>query len=186
MDSLEILDGTANFQHMNNALEIVTPEKIKSFLELYFYHWQRHCPIIHQQTFDASKAALPLLITMFAIGGMYSKYANEIASIQLLLDLFEIIVYKTPGLEVEYEFRRGTQACEDYIKEQQQLEELQAAYLMIVVQYWGGNAIAKERVRQQRFMRLISVCPNLLSSILAEFLRSVTGRTIKAVVDNAS
>lgn len=41
--------------------------------------------------------------------------------------------------------------------QQYQLEELQGAYLYVVLQYWTGNPIARSRVRQQRFTRVVAV-----------------------------
>lgn len=75
-----------------------------------------------------------------------------------LLDLMEVVVYSSSSLEDEYDIRHGISPQGDVDSDKQrQLEEFQGAYLMIVVQYWAGNATAKKRVRQQRFPRLISV-----------------------------
>merc|ERR1711964_427468 len=41
--------------------------------------------------------------------------------------------------------------------QQYQLEELQGAYLMIVLQYWTGNPTARTRVRQQRFPKVVHI-----------------------------
>lgn len=141
------------------ALEIVTPERVQAFAKLYFHHWHRHGPILHEPSFDPSKVALPLLLSVFAIGGMYSKDPLEVSMMKLLLDFIEIVVYSSIDIEDDYEIRQGVSMGEnDDCNQQRKLEEFQGAYLMVVVQYWAGNAIAKKRVRQQRFMRLISVC----------------------------
>lgn len=157
IDMLKVSDSTANFQLASEAIELVTPEKIHSFVKLYFHHWHRHGPIIHEPSFDSTIVALPLLLSVFAIGGMYSKIALEVSMIKSLLDILEIVFYGTPGIEDQYEFRQAVPIAENDFDEQRQLEEFQGAYLMIVAQYWAGNAVAKQRVRQQRFMRLISV-----------------------------
>jgi hypothetical protein len=81
--------------------------------------------------------------------------------VKYLLDTIESYIYSIPGINDEYDLpgrayiKRGENASQDW--QQYQLEEFQGAYLMIVLQYWSGNEIARARVRQQRFSRLISV-----------------------------
>ena len=81
--------------------------------------------------------------------------------LKLLLDTIEAYIYSIPGLSDEYDspdrlyVKRGESASPEW--QQYQLEEFQGAYLMIVLQYWTGNHIARMRVRQQRFTRLVAV-----------------------------
>lgn len=78
-----------------------------------------------------------------------------------MLDTIEGFIYSIPGLSDEYDspgrqyVKQGENAAPEW--QQYQLEELQGAYLMIVLQYWTGNAIARTRVRQQRFNRVVAV-----------------------------
>ena len=75
------------------------------------------------------------------------------------MDFMEIVVYTSAGIDDEYEIRENIQTdSTEESTEQLKLELFQGAYLMVVVQYWAGNGIGKKRVRQQRFMRLVSVC----------------------------
>jgi hypothetical protein len=77
------------------------------------------------------------------------------------LDTIEAYIYSIPGINEEYDIPgrsytiQGENAAPEW--QQYQLEELQGAYLMIVVQFWTGNAIARTRVRQSRFQRIYSV-----------------------------
>lgn len=61
--------------------------------------------------------------------------------------------YDLPG-------RTYSQPGEDATPEwqQYQLEEMQGAYLMIILQYWTGTETARKRVRQARFTRVVEVC----------------------------
>lgn len=91
----------------------------------------------------------------------YSADATDVARLKLLLDTVEAYIYSIPGLSDEYDIPgrkyaiQGENSAPDW--QQYQLEELQGAYLMIVVQYWTGNVIARNRVRQSRFQRIYSV-----------------------------
>jgi hypothetical protein len=99
----------------------------------------------------------------------YSKDAEDVLKLKMLLDTIEEYIYSTPGLNDEYEapgrayVKQGENASPEW--QQYQLEELQGAYLMVVLQYWTGNDIARTRVRQQRFTRVVAVS---LSSPLSQ------------------
>jgi hypothetical protein len=86
---------------------------------------------------------------------------NDVAKLKLLLDTIETFVYSIPGLSEEYDLpgrayaKHGDSASFEW--HQFQLEEFQGAYLMIIIQYWTGNQIARTRVRQQRFARVAAV-----------------------------
>jgi len=55
-----------------DAIEIITANKIASWLKLYFRHWHKHGPMVHEATFNPCKAALPLVISLMSLGGMVS------------------------------------------------------------------------------------------------------------------
>jgi len=86
---------------------------------------------------------------------------EEVETLKSLLDTIESLIYSVPGLNDEYDLpgrvyvKQGENSSHEW--QQYQLEEFQGAYLMIVLQYWNGNTIARTRVRQQRFSKLISV-----------------------------
>ena len=108
--------------------------------------------------------------------GQYSKEAGDISKLKLLLDTIEAYIFSIPGLNDEYELpgrayvKRGEDASPEW--QQYQLEELQGAYLMVILQHWTGNRIARMRVRQQRFTRVVAVrpCPLYHPPILNLFL----------------
>ncbi len=83
------------------------------------------------------------------------------AKLKILLDTIEVYIYSVPGLADEYDLpgrlyiKQGESASAEW--QQYQLEELQGAYLMIVLQYWTGTPTARTRVRQQRFPRVVQV-----------------------------
>jgi hypothetical protein len=86
---------------------------------------------------------------------------GEVKKLKLLLDTIESYIYSIPGLNDEYDLpgrpyvRQGDTSSIEW--RQYQLQEIQGAYLMIVLQYWTGNPIARTRVRQQRFSRIVAV-----------------------------
>ena len=86
---------------------------------------------------------------------------DDITKLKSLFDTIEAHIYSVPGINDEYDLpgrtyiRHGDGTSLEW--QRFQLEELQGAYLMCIVQYWTGNAIARTRVRQQRFSRVVAV-----------------------------
>jgi hypothetical protein len=52
------------------AIETITANTLTRFTKLYFRHWHKHGPMVHEATFNPCHAALPLLLALTCIGGM--------------------------------------------------------------------------------------------------------------------
>lgn len=147
------------------AIEWISANKIAFWIKLYFRHWHKHGPIVHEATFNPCTAALPLVLASMSLGGMYSHAKEDVDKLKVLLDTIEAFVYSMPRLSEEYDLpdRTYVNHREDSSLEWQrfQLEELQGAYLVIVLQYWTGNPIARTRVRQQRYGRVVAIMHHL-------------------------
>ena len=63
-----------------DAVEIVTADSIVQNIDLYFRNWHRHAPMVHQPTFNACNAALPLVLALMALGGMVGDIILTIGS----------------------------------------------------------------------------------------------------------
>ncbi|KAK2626116.1 hypothetical protein QTJ16_004378 [Diplocarpon rosae] len=143
---------------VRQAIDTITAETVAANIGLYFKHWHKHAPMVHEATFSPVSAALPLVLALMSIGGMYSKDAADVAQLRTLLDIIEVCIYQTPGIGDEYDLpNRLYVKREDESSQQVQLEELQGAYLVIVLQHWTGNPTARTRVRQQRFPRVVQI-----------------------------
>ncbi|KAF4624958.1 hypothetical protein G7Y89_g13210 [Cudoniella acicularis] len=133
-----------------DAVEMITADSIAANINLYFRHWHKHGPMVHEATFNPCTAAFPLLLALMSIGGMYSKEAADVAKLKLLLDTIECYVFSIPGISDEYDSPGRTYVIQGEAAsiewQQYQLEELQGAYLMIVLQFWTGNHIARIRI----------------------------------------
>ncbi|TAQ83093.1 hypothetical protein B7494_g8583 [Chlorociboria aeruginascens] len=157
---LKYTAATMNVPHLPSkeimdAIELITGNTIADYIKLYFRHWHKHAPVIHEASFNPCTVALPLLLAL------YSKETKDVVALKSILDIIESYIYSVPGLNDEYELpgrlyvKQGETSSPDW--QQYQLEEFQGAYLMIVLQYWTGNPVARTRVRQQRFTRIISI-----------------------------
>lgn len=55
------------------AVEILTANNIVAYIKLYFKHWHKHAPMVHEATFNPCTAALPLVLALMSLGGMVSS-----------------------------------------------------------------------------------------------------------------
>lgn len=151
-------------QHLNY---LIVPSKIEKSINCYFEFWHQHCPMVHRPSFSIDTAPVPLLISMTLMGAMYSQTDHEVSSAKVALDLAELFIYGLDDFTDEYEIQQmlkfsatPTQtgaSTTSYVA----LKNLQAAYLMIVVQTWAGNTAARKRSIETRFSTVIKVARRL-------------------------
>jgi hypothetical protein len=54
------------------AIELITADTLAAYIKLYFRHWHKHAPMVHEATFNPATAALPLVLALMSLGGMVS------------------------------------------------------------------------------------------------------------------
>ncbi|OAP55201.1 hypothetical protein AYL99_10901 [Fonsecaea erecta] len=148
---------------------LLTSEKIRKFISLYFRNWHLNCPIIHRPSFDPSKVPVGLVISVVFIGAMYSKDQTERLAAKRLVDVAELVVFDSEIFSSEIEVTRSIQGDSlptpsDSLQQDRDWEifqELQAGYLMVVAQYWGGSRGSKRRAMQSRLGDVINVARSM-------------------------
>lgn len=53
-----------------NGIDMITADKIAAWVKLYFIHWHKHAPAVHEASFNLCGAAIPLVLALISIGGM--------------------------------------------------------------------------------------------------------------------
>ena len=57
-----------------DAIELLTMHNIATYVNLYFRHWHKHAPMIHEATFNPGTAALPVVLAMMSLGSMVCRH----------------------------------------------------------------------------------------------------------------
>lgn len=139
-------------QHLNY---LFIPSRIDKLVGLYFEYWHPHCPILHQPSFRIDMVPFPLLMPVCLMGAMYSPIDREVSSAKVLLDLSEMAVYSMDDLTDDAEIRHAMRTAAGLPSHQPDLmspltlQNLQTAFLMVCVQFWAGNPIARKRATEQ-------------------------------------
>ena len=60
-------------------IQAITGRQIAIWIRLYFRHFHKHGPVIHEATFNPTTAALPLVLAIMSVGAMVSalKFSKE-------------------------------------------------------------------------------------------------------------
>ena len=138
-------------------IDQITGAEVDFLVQLYFDNYHRHCPVLHRPSFQPTLCPLGLLLSVMALGGMYAPEPVQAARMRSLLDIIEAYIYSLPGLRDEYMHSLNLAEAPDDDTRQYQFEMFQGAYLIIIAQYFSGNAAAKRRVRRQRYTRVLDV-----------------------------
>jgi hypothetical protein len=147
---------------------LLTSEKITKYISLYFRNWHLNCPILHRPSFDPNEVPLGLLLSVVFIGAMYSKDQSERFAAKKLIDVAELVVFDANifslDMEITQALQHGSITSSDNVEDDWSLfQDLQAGYLMIVAQYWGGARIAKWRAIESRYGDVIKVSTSLVN-----------------------
>ena len=148
---------------------LITPSKIEKLVSLYFEFWHPHCPIVHQPSFSINNVHIALLIPVILMGAMYSPIDQENSTAKLVMDVAELYIYSLDDLREEFEISSyilramsGSSMAQSASPSPYTFQVLQGAYLMVCIQFWAGNAIARKRSIESRFAAVIKVGPSYL------------------------
>lgn len=59
-------------REIQEGIDLITADNIAAWVKLYFVHWHKHAPTVHESSFNPCLAALPLVLALMSLGGMVS------------------------------------------------------------------------------------------------------------------
>ncbi|PGH04186.1 hypothetical protein AJ79_07164 [Helicocarpus griseus UAMH5409] len=139
---------------------LLTNQRIQKFISLYFQNWQSNCPMIHQPTFSPETATPSLLAAVVFMGAMYSDIASERLTGKKMLDLVETFIFSTDVYSHDFEIAQSYKASHaqtDIKTDWGSFQNLQAGYLLFLIQYWGGTRAARSRMVEIRLGEILKV-----------------------------
>ncbi|KAL1886791.1 hypothetical protein Plec18167_000726 [Paecilomyces lecythidis] len=158
------LDTKAQEEISTNLHFLLTTSRIRKFIQLYFKHWHPHCPVIHLPSFDPDHVPTSLLASVVFMGAMYSTDERESYAAKRVLDFAELFVFSTEAFACENEIARvftGTVNPDLEKGDWLHFQNFQAGYLMVVIQYWAGSRISRNRAMENRFGEIVKVARKL-------------------------
>lgn len=159
------LDPKAQEEISADLQYLLTTKRIRKFINMYFRYWHPNCLIIHPPSFDPEHVPLSLLASVVFMGAMYSDDERETYAAKRVLDFAELFVFSTETFSCELEVSRvfnGLTTPDSERDDWLHFQNFQAGYLMVVIQYWAGSRVSRNRAMENRFSEIIKVLtPNL-------------------------
>lgn len=149
---------------IHDWLSFFSPVNLNRYLPLFWNRWHRHCPILHQATFELSNCSPLLFATMGLLGACMSSLRSDQEAARGMLDTVEELLFSHSLFSESSILRLKDQ---DQFPSREQLQILQAACFMCLLQKWEGSAEAKLRIQRQRFTTFVAVdtevhCPQYI------------------------
>lgn len=142
----DLFSGLTTLQHL------LSPAQAHRALSRYFESWHRICRIIHRPTFTVDTAPDVVLIAVIILGAMYLPSEEDRKRTLSVIDFVEEYIFSQ-------EPSSSDEAAQDIANVDVSLNFyfLQAAFLIVVTQYWTGSERSRRRVSKVRFDRVIEV-----------------------------
>lgn len=144
--------GPDRFKVLTILNHLLAPAQAHRALSRYFESWHRICRIIHRPTFTADTAPDVVLIAVLVLGAMYSSNEEDREKTLSVIDFVEDYIFSQEPSPLDAVAQTDTN-----FDDNPRFHFLQAAFLIVVTQYWTGSDCSRRRVSKVRFHRVIEV-----------------------------
>ena len=144
------------FKVLNTLKHLLAPAQAHRALSRYFESWHRICRIIHRPTFTADTAPDVVLIAVLMLGAMYLSNEKDREKTLSVIDFVEDYIFSQEPSPLDAVAQTDTD-----VDDNPRFHFLQAAFLIVVTQYWTGSDCSRRRVSKVRFDRVIEVRSSL-------------------------
>ncbi|OJJ43912.1 hypothetical protein ASPZODRAFT_135951 [Penicilliopsis zonata CBS 506.65] len=186
------LDNKARDELSMNLGFLLTTTRIRKFAAMYFKYWHTSCPITHAPSFDLETAPMALLVAVVFMGAMYSNDEKEAYVARRVLDFAEFFIFSNDTFSSENEICTtfsGTRVFDGDIGDWTQFQNLQAGVLMVILQYWAGNPVSRNRALENRFSEVVKVarkigltsCQHTSQNSVSEYIWIQTESRIRTI-----
>ncbi|KAF2819313.1 hypothetical protein CC86DRAFT_413014 [Ophiobolus disseminans] len=129
---------------------VFTVANVNHFIWGFFHYFHDQFPILHEPTFDAQTASLPLLLAIVLVGSMSFNPSDMSIAIRQFYDAGEAYVFE---LLVSKQTMHCLQEANHTVE---QVELLQAGLLLLMLQNNSENLTTRRRIRLQRTPALVA------------------------------
>jgi hypothetical protein len=131
---------------------LLSPTQAHRAISRYFESWHRICRIIHRPTFIADTAPDVILVAVLTLGAMYLPNDEDRKRTLSVIDFVEDYIFSQEPSTLDVVAQTDTNNDDN-----PSFHFLQAAFLIVVTQYWTGSERSRRRVSKVRFDRVIEV-----------------------------
>lgn len=129
--------------------QVFSQARVVKHIDDYFRGWHRNCPVIHRPSFRIGEVDDVLLVGVILLGAMYSASQKERSMASTIMAYGEEFIFHAVS-SISKGCPQNPKA--DDINEDFQI--VQAGFCMVVVQFWTGDAEAKQRVFEVQHFKI--------------------------------
>ncbi|KNA98142.1 hypothetical protein FOXG_18347 [Fusarium oxysporum f. sp. lycopersici 4287] len=138
------------------CLDFFSPSNLHRFILLFWSGWYPNSPIIHKPTFNSEAEPPGLIASMAVLGACLSPDSNDFVRAMAWLTPVEEVVFADNIL-----YDDSIIASSDLVGDEavvwDKLKALHAAYFICIAQNWEGSKEGRQRVRKDRYSRIVSI-----------------------------
>jgi hypothetical protein len=138
------------------CLDFFSPCNLYRFLRLFWSGWYPNSPIIHKPTFNPEAEPPGLIASMAVLGACLSPDSNDCVRAMAWLTPVEEVVF-ADNILYEDCIVASSDLVGDEVVVWDKLKALHAAYFICIAQNWEGSKEGRQRVRKDRYSRIVSV-----------------------------
>ncbi|KAF5981536.1 hypothetical protein FCOIX_4184 [Fusarium coicis] len=138
------------------CLDFFSPCNLHRFLRLFWSGWYPNSPIIHKPTFNPEAEPPGLIASMAVLGACLSPDSNDCVRAMAWLTPVEEVVFADNVL-YEDSIVASSDLVGDEVVVWDKLKALHAAYFICIAQNWEGSKEGRQRVRKDRYSRIVSI-----------------------------
>ncbi|KAF5671895.1 hypothetical protein FDENT_10741 [Fusarium denticulatum] len=140
----------------NACLDFFSPCNIHRFLRLFWSGWYPNSPIIHKPTFNPEAEPPALIASMAVLGACLSPDANDCVRAMAWLTPVEEVAF-ADNILYDDSIIASSDLVGDEVAVWDKLKALHAAYFICIAQNWEGSKEGRQRVRKDRYSRIVSI-----------------------------
>ncbi|KAF5577514.1 hypothetical protein FPANT_10372 [Fusarium pseudoanthophilum] len=138
------------------CLDFFSPCNLQRFLRLFWSGWYPNSPIIHKPTFNPEAEPPGLIASIAVLGACLSPDSDDCLRAMAWLTPVEEVVF-ADNILYDDSIVASSDLVGDEVVVWDKLKALHAAYFICIAQNWEGSKEGRQRVRKDRYSRIVSV-----------------------------
>jgi len=154
--TLQVLPDHIRLEAQQQLQDLCRPAYVARFVAYYFDIWHLNCRIVHRHSFGFDACDESLVLAVVLLGAMYSPDANERLTASAVIDHVESYIFSCSSLfpSADEHCRKRPDAVGD---DEQDFQIVQAAFTMVITQFWTGTGTQKLRASTSLFDIVVEV-----------------------------
>ncbi|KAG5655193.1 hypothetical protein KAF25_010927 [Fusarium avenaceum] len=138
------------------CFDFFSPCNLHRFFRLFWYGWYPNSPIIHKPSFNPEAEPSGMLASMTVLGACLSPDSNDCVRVMAWLTPVEEAVFANDIMYDDFIVASPNLVGDETII-WDKLKALYAAYFICIAQNWEGSKEGRQRVRNDRYSRIVSI-----------------------------